>query len=127
VKARPNPPFTFPVFMTRGDDFSFEVLITKDGGPYPIGPLTGISFVAKSSLGDRDNQAIRKTLGYGIQVVNLTTARVRITLSPSDTLALPNITHTYPFELKLADAPNAYTLYSGELKVNASVMQGGIV
>ena len=109
--------------MTRGDNFSFDIVVLIDGKPYlfPVG--SDITFTAKSSLTDQDNQALRKALGYGITVQDPVAARVRISLLPADTNALPNVSHTYPYEIKVIDPVSGVTtLMVGALKVNAGVI-----
>jgi hypothetical protein len=114
------------IYLTRGDDLSFDVTITRDGQPYPILPGTDVVFVMKSAVTDPDSKSIRKSIGYGILLIDPVASKVRVSLTPADSVGLPNVTHMYPYEIKVVDlAGNVFTVLSDFIKVNASVMQGG--
>src|SRR3972149_4027643 len=114
-------PATF--YVNRGDEFEFDLTITKAGPGFPITKGVRVHFFMKHSTNDDDPAAIRKsTIDGGIFVMDAPAGKVRISLKPEDTLALPNQTRTYSFEVKVKEPDGSvFTVLDGEMRVKASV------
>ena len=113
--------------MKRGDEFTFDVDVTKDGAPFDL-TNSRVHFFLKDSRNDADPPLIKKsTVLGGINVLNAINGKVRITLAPADTLVLTNKTKHYDFDVTVKERDGSvFSVLCAELIIAASVSEAGL-
>ncbi len=112
--------------LVRGDTLTFDLVIYLNGTPVDI---TGGRFrlTAKWSVTDDDSAAVfvlTSTPAVGITITDAVNGTLSITISPSDTINLPDHTVNLPFDVQLYDqVGSTYTVLYGSLQVIVDVGQ----
>lgn len=108
----------FAFVMYRGNTFSFDIAIARDGSPVD---LTGCSLKFSARLNYLDcGPVFTKTSdpGGGINILDLLGGRARVTIQPEDTQDLANIVEPLVADLRLTDTTDeVFTIASGTIEV----------
>jgi hypothetical protein len=108
--------------MFRGDDESFDIVVTKDGAPVD---LTGaaLTFTAKRRLSDADAAAVvqKDSTAGGIAIVDAAQGLARIDIAAGDTATLTS-DERLAWDLQVLGADGKKrTLADGRLLIHADV------
>lgn len=109
--------------MVRGDTISFNISIVLNGLPVDI--TNGVlRMTAKWSVTDEDADAIftkTSTPVDGIVITDAVNGLATITLSPADTINLPDHTVTVPYDVQLDILGAIFTVLLGNLTILVDV------